>query len=279
MTPTSTAGIATISAMRAPYRRRLSVSRPSWSVPSQCSDDGPVRRLSTSMDSGLYGAMTGANRAAATMMKINRKPSSPVGSRSERMNAEFRKPVRLEAGAAMSARPYARVHQAVRKVGQEVRKAVEEYGDDERTLHDRVIARFDRVQDQVSESGPVEDQFDEHRPAEQVPEADTDDDNDGDECAPQRVAEQHGAAVESLRCRCPHVVLAELLEHRRAHEPGDVTDPGEGQSRDRQHEVPELVHDVTAISGATDGKPAELDGEEQQQEQARHERRHRDGCH
>ena len=53
---------------RAPHTRRLNTSRPSWSMPSQCSADGPglfpgVTWSSQVLAPGSYGAMSGAKIA------------------------------------------------------------------------------------------------------------------------------------------------------------------------------------------------------------------------
>src|SRR5712692_7243347 len=62
-----------MSEIRAPYRIRLAMSRPSESVPSQWSGDGGIKREPSAWRSGSYGAITGAKSAhnANTPMSAN----------------------------------------------------------------------------------------------------------------------------------------------------------------------------------------------------------------
>src|SRR5690606_21950111 len=57
---------------------RDNVSRPYWSVPSQCSAVGPRRRAGGSSATGSYGATHGANTAANVAMTMIAAPTPPA---------------------------------------------------------------------------------------------------------------------------------------------------------------------------------------------------------
>src|SRR5689334_22474911 len=72
------ARMATVREMRAPWINRASMSRPSRSVPSQCTALGGARRSSMSMSVGLGSGSTSASVAASTIKKI--QPSASQNS-------------------------------------------------------------------------------------------------------------------------------------------------------------------------------------------------------
>src|SRR5277367_1247675 len=68
--PITGANRPTVSDIRAPWIRRANSSRPSPSVPSQCSAETAARRSSMSMSVGLGSGNTGAKIATATTNSI-----------------------------------------------------------------------------------------------------------------------------------------------------------------------------------------------------------------
>ncbi len=76
MVPSSTAENATKSEVRAPYITRLSVSRPTWSVPKKdCASGGLFIRRKSAFK-GSRGAIQGAVSATSTTNRPTRPPTT-----------------------------------------------------------------------------------------------------------------------------------------------------------------------------------------------------------
>jgi hypothetical protein len=75
---------------------RLSSSRPSWSTPSQCCDEGPGQQLAPRASRltffGEYGAMTGANTAMTTKLRTMKAPVIAPGFFRSRDQASAHRP-------------------------------------------------------------------------------------------------------------------------------------------------------------------------------------------
>ncbi len=88
---------------RAPQMRRLKMSRPRSSVPSQCAPDGAALRALRSAKFGLYGAINGA-AIAATVSKIRYKSATTARrSRTNRRHSRSGRSVSMS-GELSSAR-------------------------------------------------------------------------------------------------------------------------------------------------------------------------------
>ncbi len=61
---------------RAPKITRESTSRPFWSVPIQCAQDGALRIAVQLVAIGSYGATSGANTATSTTKTITTSPNT-----------------------------------------------------------------------------------------------------------------------------------------------------------------------------------------------------------
>jgi len=68
---------ATAIATEAPCTSRENMSRPRWSVPSQCAAEGPAKRFITSSRSGSCVATQGANTAAPITASTSANPTAP----------------------------------------------------------------------------------------------------------------------------------------------------------------------------------------------------------
>ena len=66
----------------APVMTRDSTSRPSWSVPNQCADDGAALAASSCCASGLYGAIACPKTAQTTQNSTMLAPTQNVALRS-----------------------------------------------------------------------------------------------------------------------------------------------------------------------------------------------------
>ena len=133
---------------------------------------------------------------------------------------------------------------------------------------DGVVAPRDRVVRQQAEARPGENLLDDHRAAENLRDLQTRDRHHRDERVPQAVAIEDGAIGEPLRPRARHVILAHHLEHRRAHEAGEV---GDGRQREDDHRHDEILdprrEGRLRLPGADRRQPVEFDAQiELQQE-------------
>src|SRR5712664_3205946 len=154
----------TTSEIRLPQMIRLSTSRPKRSVPSGCSglpcsiQRGGIDFLTRSPSVGLWGARYGANSAVTT--------------RAPRMTQENQGSCRLR---AVMANP--RVEIAVEQVHAQIAGEIERAQHQHAGLHDGVVARGDRLEDQPPEPRPREDGLRHHRAAEELHEQE---DGEGD---------------------------------------------------------------------------------------------------
>src|SRR5918999_776897 len=77
--PIATASTPISSEIRVPYMSRVAMSRPSWSVPSQCEPDGPWIATDRSCAFGSYGEISGAAKASTRNVTIIPSPTSAGG--------------------------------------------------------------------------------------------------------------------------------------------------------------------------------------------------------
>src|SRR5439155_11804943 len=134
---------------------RLSTSRPKRSVPSGCRPSprsiqtGGISFWVMSPSVGLCGAKYGANTAVST----SADRITPGNQGSSRLGAGMADP---------------RVEIAVQDVHEEVADEVERAQHQDAGLHDRIVARGDRLQDQPPEPRPREHGLGDHRAAEEL---------------------------------------------------------------------------------------------------------------
>src|SRR4029079_18503631 len=107
-----------ISEMRAPYRIRLAISRPSESVPSQCSGEGGRSREPRSCKSGSYGARIGARIAHAANTAISANATTFSGLARIGARATSLRPRSEGATALAMLRP--RIEPEIRDVDDEI---------------------------------------------------------------------------------------------------------------------------------------------------------------
>src|SRR6266568_7333373 len=79
-------------------------------------------------------------------------------------------------------------------------------------LHDRVVAREQGIDEELTHAWPAEDSFGEHRSAKQGPELMTDDSNDRQESVAQSVAVDDGALDQAFGASSQDVVGAPHFE-------------------------------------------------------------------
>src|SRR5215213_8065430 len=102
---------------------RLSTSRPSCSVPSQCEAEGGVRRVERICLRGFAGARNGANTAMMANVAISTKPATVRGLRRQAGR-------RGRAGTAtVSAMTDSRVQPVISHIYNQIRNRVDQGGE------------------------------------------------------------------------------------------------------------------------------------------------------
>src|SRR5580765_3536116 len=180
----------TSSEMRAPASTRAKISLPSSSRPNQCAADGPSRRLASSCADGSNRDSDGP-RSAATM--ATRTMAAPT---------------------LLIANP--RIDQAVQKIGEQVHPDVRHGDEQDASLHERIVAKADRLNQQAADARPREDRLGDDRASEHGAELQSNQRNHGNEAVSKRVPDDCAQPRRSTRARCDDVLLAKLLEQRRA---------------------------------------------------------------
>ena len=74
----ATTEMAMVNEVVAPYKSRLKMSLPRWSVPSQCSFEGDCRLSFRLISLGSYGAIQGARMAMMTMAARRTRQTATV---------------------------------------------------------------------------------------------------------------------------------------------------------------------------------------------------------
>src|SRR5213080_1341066 len=222
------------------------MSRPRWSVPSQCSAFGRPSVYVASVAIGSCVCSQGASTAVTSMIAVMAPPAAPSGLR--RMNRPSVVPHPGRAGAPTTTRStgtptglatiaHARVEHAVEHVDEEVAEDHHDGDEHHEVLHDRVVAPQDRLHEEPCDAGQVEDGLGHHETADEERELDADDGDHGQDRVLERVVPDDHALRLPLGPCGADVVLAHDLEQRGA---GDAHDEGRGAVADGergQHEL------------------------------------------
>src|SRR5207249_4193115 len=201
----------TRSEIRLPQMIRLSTSRPKRSVPSVCSRSprsihtGGMDFCVMSPSVGLWGARYGAN----TAVKTSAARTMPGNHGSESLG---------------TGTPDPRIEVAVQHVHEEVARQVERAQHEHAGLHDRIVARGDRLEDQSSEARPGEHGLGDDGAAEELHEQHDGEGDDRQQRVLQSVLPQHHLLVQSLEQRehSRRPVHDPAPAHRGVHAEGDA---------------------------------------------------------
>src|SRR5262245_26640370 len=241
-----------ISDARAPNMRRLSVSRPSASVPNGWSivppaQTGGARLLSRSCASGLCGAMRPAKIATKATSPSPTSPATAVFRRVSRPRrrrractgapatpTSSRPPVTTSLSGSM---PDAGVEHRVDHVDDEVDEDEADRRDEDSSLDHGEIAAIDRVECQLPDPGPVEDELDDVGAGEDEARLEADQGHERQGGHLQSVHEEDASLREAPGAGGAHVILAKRLEERLAHGPDEDGRQRDGKSRDRQNKA------------------------------------------
>ena len=140
------------------------------------------------------------------------------------------------------------------------------HGEDD-GLDQRHVLVDDRLHGQPADAGIGEHRLRDHRAAQEVPQLEPDRGHDRDRPVAEGVPQDHRPLAHALRPRRPEEVLVQDLEHAR---PRDARGPGHGPDAEGHGGQ----DDGERALGAVDRHPAEVHGEDEDQEDAEPERGH-----
>src|SRR5205814_4654806 len=149
--------------MRAPASTREKMSRPSSSSPNQWIADGPSRRLERSCAAGSKRATAGPNNAAITAMRTMAAPILLIAN--------------------------ARIDEAVHQIRQQVHPDIRHRDQQNAPLHERIVAKADRLNQQASNAGPRKYRLRDNRSRQHGAELQADERDDGDQAVPKRMTD------------------------------------------------------------------------------------------
>src|SRR5467141_1445434 len=206
------------------------MSRPRWSVPSQCSALGRPSVYVASVAMGSCVCSHGASTAVTSMTSMMAPPAAPSGLRW--MNRPSVVPHPGRAGAPTTTRStrtptglaaiaHARVEHAVEHVDEEVAEDHHDGDEHHEVLHDRIVAPQDRLHEEARDAGQVEHGLAHHEATDEEGELDADDGDHGQDRVLERVAPDDHTLRLPLGPGRPDVVLAHHLEQRGARDPHD----------------------------------------------------------
>ena len=172
--------------------------------------------------------------------------------------------------------PDSGVQQGVGEVGQHVGHAVGGSDDEHAGLQHRQVALLDREQHEAAEPRIAEHLLDQHHSAQHPADVEGDDGDGGQQGVAQRVLEQHELPGQALELRGAHVGCLQHLDHRRPGDAGDVGQGLDGEHRDRHGQHVGPVEEPLALAERCGGgEPAEPRREDQDEQRAGDEGRHR----
>ena len=135
----------------------------------------------------------------------------------------------------------------------------------------RVVARVERVDNDLAEAWTGKDDFRQHRVTDQHTQIEADDGYDRDQHIAQRMTPDDEPGRHAFGSRGADVVFAQRVQHARAGDAGDVGDHDDAEIDGGQRERPQTFQQVTGARRGDDGEPAHLDGEQYEQKHARYE--------
>ncbi len=161
--------------------------------------------------------------------------------------------------------PHPRVQHKIQEIGGEIDADVDDRHPDDVGLDQRIIAHHDRVHRQFPHAVPKENRLDDGGAAQERADGEREQRHDGHQRRPQHVFREDHAVRHAPRLRARHIVLGQLVQHRRPHLPEILRRHGDAERQRRQDGPRERR------AARNDGQPAEADGEKVHQEQ-RHEK-------
>src|ERR1700730_15624644 len=188
--------------MRAPWRMRDRMSRPSSSRPRPWLHDGPASAPSSCCFRGSWGATQGPTAAMSRKNTTSARPATAARLRVKRRHAAAAGLV-LDAGIRIP----------VEDVGDELDEEGDKGQEEDRALDPGKVPHADRFDDQPADAGEREYGLHEHRSREHEPELQGHHRDDGEERVAEGMAPDDHALPHALGARGPDIVLVEHVDH------------------------------------------------------------------
>src|SRR3954463_10945423 len=213
--------IPTNSDTRAPYNTRVKTSRPNISVPKKNCDDGGRKRRRTRIAEGSTGEISGASTAASVNSRITEKPIMKERWRSRRRSVPWPRGAAITEAVASDPSPtsvmtHPRIRQGVENIDGQVDHHKGEAEDQHGALHQRIIARHDRLHHHAADPRQREYLLDDDGAADRGTQQNAGGGDDQDQRVAQRMLADRPPLAEPLGACGADVILAEHVEHRRA---------------------------------------------------------------
>src|ERR1700738_1734214 len=232
---------------RVPWIRRDSMSRPTGSVPSMkfavppSCHAGGVRVNSRYCSLDGCGDTTSA-KTASRMSAIT--SASPISApRLCEYACQNSRQALASGGGSMrssmtaSTMADSRVDDAVEQIDDQIDADHDRSDQQYASLHDRIVARLNAVDQPVAHARPGKDGLGQDRAGQQQADLQTDHRDHRNESVAQRVNQHHSPVREALGAGGANVILAQHLEHRRARHSGDHRQWNRAQRDRGQDEV------------------------------------------
>ena len=155
----------------------------------------------------------------------------------------------------------------------------EHRGHQHTTHHDRVVAGIDRVHDHLADTRPRKDDLSKNGARDEASDSDT------KQCDGRKDGKLESIDIgdtlvgKAICARHPDVVLAHHLQHGGPDEAGKVADPAQANGKTRQHQMKQLILEVSGVTGADGREDLQFDGEQQQGVEANDEGRDGDAAY
>src|SRR5699024_9977093 len=206
---------------RAPWVTREQMSRPSASVPIQCSALGgctgvPVARGPCGLNSGAKTATTASRARKRTAMRLA-QGRAVTGASGLPLTDRRRDP----SVGRMSDAPDPGVDDDVQQVHGDVHDDEGDRDHEGHSLHQEHVVAGDAVEDELAHGLDVEDDLDDHRTAHEVAHPQAEHRDRDDQGVAQHVAADDHGVGDPRADGGAHVVAVELLDHRGADHPGE----------------------------------------------------------
>src|SRR5579883_2518167 len=292
VTDISIAAIPTAMLIRPPQRIRASMSWPRSLVPSGWAHDGGAMDAWKSMvfiptwyTSGPTPHPAARRRkttapAVARRCLRNLRHASAHSDRATRglsRTAAAGAGVQSSTGAVPSgsrpALPIAdpRVEEPVEHIGHQVEEHDEDAVDEGDGHDHRRVAVLDGGDEERADPRNAENLLGDHGPREHGGQAEGQEGDDRDQAVAEDVPPHHPPLGNALGARRPDVVLADVVEHRRPHEPHEGGGLKQGQDAHGHDGLLEHPHGVPDLDVVDERQPVEADAEEDDEQHAREE--------
>ena len=159
-------------------------------------------------------------------------------------------------------------------IDEEIHRDDDDGDEHDKILHDRIIARADRLDEKARDAGNVEHGLGDDEPADQKRGLDADDSDDRQQCVAQRVIVIDAPCRGALGARGADIILAQHFKHRGARQPHDQRRGTEADGGGRHGVEEQLLPQVFRRFGV-DRNRAEAGDKDHQDEEPEPEGGHR----